>query len=85
MPLRITKESAGKDTHVRIDGWLRQKHCRELDQACESFEGCLTLDLSGLRFADEDGVRTINQLVRGGALLHGASCYIHFLLARPGD
>ena len=44
-----------------------------------------SLDLSGLRFADADGVRLLNLLVSDGALQQGLSTYLQLLLARPGD
>lgn len=68
---------------MRIDGWLRQENTADLEQLCESFEGCLILDLPGLRFADKDGVRIINHLVSCGAVLRGVSHYIQLLLAQP--
>jgi anti-anti-sigma regulatory factor len=85
MSLRITKTFEGRDTIVRIDGWLRQENAGELEQACGLLEACLTLDLSGLRFADKDGVRIINHLVNCGAVLRGVSRCIQLLLAQPGD
>ena len=80
MPIRITKESEGRDTIVRIDGRLRRKSVAELEKACESFEGRLTLDLSGLRFADADGARILNHLVSHGTLLRGVSPYVQLLM-----
>ena len=85
MSVRITKESEGRDTIVRIDGRLRHGNAAELEKVCVSFEGRLTLDLSGLRFADAAGVRMLNHLVSRGALLQGISGYIQLLLARPGE
>ena len=85
MSVRITKQSDGRDTIVRIDGRLRLVNVAELEKVCESFAGRLTLDLSGLRFADADGAAILNQLVSRGALLQGASPYLQLLLARAVD
>ena len=75
----------GADTIVRIDGRLRDGNAVELEKVCESFEGRLTLDLSGLRFADAAGIRLLNLLVSRGALLQGVSAYIQLLLAQMVD
>ena len=85
MPIRITKESDGRDTTVRIDGRLRHENEAELEKVCESFEGLSTLDLSGLRFVDASGVRVLNLLVSRGALLQGVSTYVQLLLGQIGD
>jgi len=80
MPLRITKKLEGPDTILQIDGRLHRENNAELGRACESIEGHLTLELSGLLSADTEGIRNLRQLESHGARFRGASPYIQLLL-----
>ena len=84
MSVYIKRESDGPDTIVRVDGRLCKENVADLEGECESFEGRLTLELSGLTFTDDDGVRILNHFASRGAHMHGVSPYIRLLLARPG-
>lgn len=80
MPLRITRESDGPDTILRIDGRLHGRNRVELQHACESIEGQLTLELSGLLSVDTDGIQNLMDLQSHGVRLRGASRYIQLLM-----
>ena len=81
MTLRITVESVGAKTRISIAGELVAEGVPELEQVSGANGGCLELDLSDLRFADDDGVATLRRLIDNGAIAIGASPFIKSLLA----
>jgi len=85
--LRITRASAnGAIESLRVEGRLTQADLPRLQQTCtELLEGggLLRLELSGLQFADRDGVATLRALRRRGVALQGASGFVEALLSDP--
>jgi anti-anti-sigma regulatory factor len=67
-------------TTIRVEGQLTSDGVPVVKAACESANPPLLLDLSDLRSADSDGIRTLQWLSQAGAELHGASPYIKQLL-----
>ena len=81
MRLRITVESMGAKTKISVAGELVVEGVPELERVSGANGGCLELDLSDLRFADDDGVTTLRRLIDDGAITIGASPFIKKLLA----
>ena len=67
-------------TTIRIEGQLTGDGVPDVSAACESANSPVRLDLSGLRSADDDGIRVLQSLSEAGAELHGANPYINQLL-----
>ena len=65
---------------VRIEGKLDEVDVPLLLSECDSSQGELVLDLSGLRAAHEAGVRALRKLIADGATVQGASVHIARLL-----
>jgi hypothetical protein len=83
MSLRISEIAEGEGTTLRVDGRLRGDAVRELWRASTHAVPPLTLELSGLLFADAEGVRTLTQLRVGGAKLRNIPPYVSLLLGMP--
>jgi anti-anti-sigma regulatory factor len=81
--VRIESRVEGGATVVTIGGRLVASTVRELLNLCESVEGVLVLDLSGLVFADARGLEALRELEERGAELRGASPFIRLL--KNGD
>ena len=81
MGFRIDVASVGAKTRIRIAGELLTEGVGELKQVAGANGGCLELDLSDLRFADEDGVEALRRLIDNGTTAIGASPFIKNLLA----
>ena len=81
MRLRIAVESRGAKTRISIAGELLVGGVPELEQVSGANGGCLELDVSDLRFADDDGVAALRRLIDDGAITIGASPFIKKLLA----
>ena len=81
MGLRIVVESVGAKVRISIAGELVTEGVPELEQASGANGGGLELDLSDLRFADDNGVATLRRLIDNGAIAIGASPFIKNLLA----
>ena len=71
----------GAKTRISIAGELLADGVGELKQAAGAIGGCLELDLSDLRFVDDDGAATLRRLIDNGAIAIGASPFIKNLLA----
>ncbi len=80
MTIRVSTDAGEAVTTIRIEGQLTSSSVPDVRAACESANPPLRLDLSGLRSADNDGVRALRSLSEAGAELHGASPYINQLL-----
>ena len=80
MTVRIDTTSHRSKTVVSVAGHLEGLGVGELGRTCHCIEGEPVLDLSGLRSADAEGIEAIQELVRGGATLRGASPFIRLLL-----
>ena len=81
--LRITK-THNDATVVRVDGRLDDSNVQELEEACQTADRELRLDLSGLRTADAAGVKAILELGARGASITGESLYIKLLIRQFG-
>jgi hypothetical protein len=80
MTLRITEVAEGTGTTLRVDGRLLRGTVMELAGASEQAELPLTLDLSGLLFADAEGVGALQQIRTRGAKLRNVPPYVSLLL-----
>jgi anti-anti-sigma regulatory factor len=80
MTVRIKTSAEGMKTIVSVAGRLEERAVSELVKTCLSVESELVLDLTQLRSADPAGIREIQKLVQGSALLRGASPFIRLLL-----
>ena len=80
MTVRIDTTSEDSKTIVSVAGRLSGLGVREFLRTCDSIDGELVLDLTGLRSAESEGINAIRELVRGGAKLRGVSPFIRLLL-----
>jgi hypothetical protein len=80
MTVRIETSSEDSRTIVSVAGQLTELGVRELQRTCRPIEGEFVLELTGLRSADPEGIKAIQELVRGGARLRGTSPFIRLLL-----
>jgi anti-anti-sigma regulatory factor len=77
-----------EDTHsisLKLEGWLVGQGDYELQRECErclARKPTLVLDLSGIRFADRQGVNTLHSLLGPQMRLIGSSLFISGLLER---
>lgn len=72
---RITAQDGAPAT-LKLDGWLTGRSVLDLQAACAALEGSLVIDLTDLRFADEDGVSLLRRLRLNGARLVGAGLFM---------
>jgi hypothetical protein len=82
MTVRITQAGRSGGRILRIDGWLESSDLAEVERACGPVGGPLTLDLEGLRYANEPGLALLARLKGGGARLPGCSAYLAMRLDR---
>jgi anti-anti-sigma regulatory factor len=80
MSIRIDIESDGPHVVVDVAGRLTGSEIAELLSVCEQMEGQFVLDLSKLKFADDDGVEVIRRLGEEGTRIRGASSFINLLI-----
>lgn len=84
MSLRISEVVEGNGTTLRVDGRLLADDVGELWRASDGASPPLTLELSGLLFADGEGVDALRQLSVAGAELRNVPPYVSLLLGmRP--
>jgi RNA polymerase sigma-70 factor (ECF subfamily) len=81
----IRISTAGENTTVglMIQGRITGDACAQLRQTCEPFltsGRAVALDLSGVTFADRDGVATLKSLRCEGAMITGSSPFLDELL-----
>jgi anti-anti-sigma regulatory factor len=80
MTLRISEIADKGGTTFRVDGRLLGNAVAELARASTNAAPPLTLDLSGLLFADSEGVGALQQLRAHGATLRNVPPYVSLLL-----
>jgi hypothetical protein len=82
---RITTDSSGNVTTIRVEGRLGLEAVPELRREFQLAGMPVRLDLSGLTSANADGVRELLELSDKGAKLYGVSAYIQQLLDRASE
>ena len=80
MEIRIDIESEGPAPVLHVSGRLTGPAITQLSDVCEPMVGRFVLDLSNLKFADDDGVEAIRALRERGAEIRGASYFIKMLI-----
>ena len=80
MEFRIYIESERSDVVLHVAGRLTGPAIAQLSEACEPMKGRFVLDLSKLKFADDDGAEAIRSLRERGAEIRGASYFIKMLI-----
>jgi len=80
MTIRIEVSSENTGTTVSVAGRLEGLGVHELLEVCNAASGELVLELTDLRSADPRGVEAIQELLRVGAKLEGASSFVRLLL-----
>lgn len=80
MALRISESTERGGTILKVDGRLSGREVDELARAGAECRGQVTLDLSGLLFADDDGVSVLRDLRARGADLRNVPTYVALLL-----
>jgi len=83
MSIRFTLAPDGMT--IYIEGRLLGADLPDLKAVYESANAPCSLDLSGLRSADADGIRALRSLMESGTELHGANPYIRQLLYEAGN
>ena len=81
MTVRISSTSSGGTRSVRIEGRLGRSDLADLKRECEMLRRPYHLDLTGLGFVCEEGVRMLRDLVADGSELFGVSPYVKQLLS----
>jgi anti-anti-sigma regulatory factor len=86
MTLRITRLDDQHGTIIKVDGWLQAEGVSALEQELEcAYAGRplrLTLDLGGLRQADEAAVDLLCKVAATGAELTACPHYLALRLAQ---
>jgi anti-anti-sigma regulatory factor len=80
MTLRITPTVPGPPAVLTLDGRLTGDEVAELRRSVDEIRGHVVLDLTGLQFADRQGVSVLRELRAHGAQLIGVSHYLGLLL-----
>jgi len=80
--VRIVTHRRGNAIVVRVEGWLDTDGAAELEGVVASLAGRVSVQLSGLKSADETGMSTLRDLRGRGVTLTGASPYFRLLLGR---
>ena len=80
MDFRIDIESDGPDVVVHVAGRLTGPAVTQLSDVCEPMKGRFVLDLSKLKFADDEAAGAIRTLRDKGAEIRGASTFIKLLI-----
>jgi hypothetical protein len=78
--LRIACDQASGISVIRLEGWLEADVVTELERVVGECARPLRLDLTQLRSADPAGLAVLKALREQGAVLVGASPYLHLLL-----
>lgn len=79
MALKITTRIT-EVTTVKLEGRLSGPNTKDLVRLCGQLDGPLEIDLSGLIFADAEGVGALTDLQTRGAELIHARPYLSVLL-----
>jgi len=86
MTLRITPTVPGPPAVLTLNGRLTGDEVAELRRIVNEVGGQVALDLTGLQFADRQGVSVLRELRARGVQLIGVSHYIGLLLGEtPSD
>ncbi len=85
MTLRITRVDDPRGTVLKVDGMPRAAELDELRRACARPTAGLTLDLTGLRHADEAAISLLRSLGAAGARLINCPPYLALRLAGCGS
>lgn len=84
MMMRVTRSTdADGRARLLVEGHLTAGSVEDLRRHCDAVaheSGSLALDLSGLRFADEEGVAALLRIAEAGGRLRGASGFVEELL-----
>jgi len=80
MSIRIDIETKGTVDIVYVSGRLVMSTTKQLTDVCEPMEGNNVLDLSKLRFIDNEAVEVIRSLRKKGVEIRGASTFINLLI-----
>ena len=81
MPFRISQERcAGASATFRLAGRLAGDAVDVLMSTCADNVTGVTIDLSDVSFADDPGVRALEELRQRGAVLRGPRPYLALLL-----
>ena len=83
--IRITTTLNESGRTVKVDGRLLSGDTEELVRACQGSVDTLVIDLSDLRFADDEGMRVLKDLRAHGATLRDARLYLSTLLENQAD
>jgi len=79
----ITQRSRrGNTIIVQVEGWLDAGGAEELEGVVASLTGLVSVQLSGLKSADEAGLSSLRDLRGRGVALAGVSPYLRLLLGR---
>ena len=84
MALKITTRIT-EVTTVKLEGRLSGPSTKDLVRLCRQFDGPLEINLSGLMFADAEGVDALTDLQTRGAKLVHARPYLSMLLRERTD
>ncbi len=76
MGCRISTKALGARTRISVAGELPVQGVGELKRVSAASGDSLTLDLSDLRFADDDGVEALVCLIDKGATVLDASPFV---------
>lgn len=85
MTFRITQVEGPDGTLLQVDGWLDADGLAALERACAGAAGALTLDLTGLKQADESALGFLRGLQAAGVKLAGLSPYLAMRMAPRRD
>jgi len=82
--VRITtrRNRRGSGVLVRLEGWLDADGAAELQGVVAGLAGRVSVELSGLKSADEAGLTALRALWGRGVILAGVSPYLRLLLGR---
>jgi anti-anti-sigma regulatory factor len=78
--LRIDINTNESVVVLELSGRLAGSTVTQLTSACNPIEGMFMLDLSNLKFADDNGVDVIQMLRKKGAQVRGESSFINLLI-----
>lgn len=82
--LRVTvAETNLTEVVLRVEGWLSGGNVSLLEQEGSPWFGSLrrvVLDLDGVRFIDEPGVRLVRDWIAQGAVTRGGSAFVRLML-----
>lgn len=80
MGFRIDHNAQGPGTVLHIAGRLSGRAVVQLERACDPIDKPIVINLKSLVFADDEGIKAIQNLVDHGAQVQGASPFVRLLL-----